>query len=213
MTLQEFIKKLRKEQGLSQRELAEKSGISSAEISRIETGDRKKVSPDVLREIAPVLKVSYAELMDKAGYISSSSHSTIIAEHQESEKKFLSIITPKLIMEGWNIELLTREHAVSDVVAKKGDQEWHIEFKYFRTRKDSDKHFREERMVKEAIIRVYGMLTFCDYSQITKYTIAVSSEKAFNIIKKFPPKMLKLNASVMLVDLENDVFVKEEQLT
>lgn len=213
MTLQEFIKKLRKEQGLSQRELAEKSGISSAEISRIETGDRKKVSPDVLREIAPVLKVSYAELMDKAGYISSSSHSTIIAEHQESEKKFLSIITPKLIMEGWNIELLTREHAVSDVVAKKGDQEWHIEFKYFRTRKDSDKHFREERMVKEAIIRVYGMLTFCDYSQITKYTIAVSSEKAFNIIKKFPPKMLKLNASVMLVDLENGVFVKEEQLT
>ena len=211
MTLRDFIKKLRKEQGLSQRELAAKSGISSAEISRIETGDRKKVSPDVLRDIAPVLKVPYEDLMDKAGYVIS--HSTILAEHQESEKKFLSIITPKLIMEGWNIELLTREHAVSDVVAKKGDQEWHIEFKYFRTRKDSDKHFREERMVKEAIIRVYGMLTFCDYSQITKYTIAVSSEKAFNIIKKFPPKMLKLNASVMLVDLENDVFVKEEQLT
>lgn len=38
MTLGEYIKNLRKEKELSQWDLAEKSGVSNAEISRLETG-------------------------------------------------------------------------------------------------------------------------------------------------------------------------------
>jgi transcriptional regulator with XRE-family HTH domain len=69
MTFGEYIKNLRNENKLSQRDLAEKSGISNAEISRMETGERKKPSPISLKAIAPFLGVSYEDLMQKAGYI------------------------------------------------------------------------------------------------------------------------------------------------
>lgn len=69
MNFGEFIKQLRNDKGLSQRELAEKSGISNAEISRIETGERKKTSPITLKAIAPFLGITYEELLKEAGYI------------------------------------------------------------------------------------------------------------------------------------------------
>lgn len=66
----EFIKKLRNENYFTQRDLAEKSGVSNAEISRIETGERKKPSPLVLKAFAPYLGVTYEELMKEAGSVS-----------------------------------------------------------------------------------------------------------------------------------------------
>lgn len=69
MSIGEFIKKLRKENNLSQRDLAEKSKVSNAEISRIETGERKNPSPASLKAFAPYLGVTYEELMKQAGYI------------------------------------------------------------------------------------------------------------------------------------------------
>jgi transcriptional regulator with XRE-family HTH domain len=69
MSFGEYIKDLRVYSGLSQRELAIKSGISNAEISRIEKSLRRRPSPLVLNALAPHLKVSYEELMHKAGYI------------------------------------------------------------------------------------------------------------------------------------------------
>lgn len=64
-----YIKNLRDQNALSQRDLAEKSGVSNAEISRLETGERKKPSPMVLKALAPFLGASYEDLMQKAGYI------------------------------------------------------------------------------------------------------------------------------------------------
>jgi transcriptional regulator with XRE-family HTH domain len=69
MSFGSYIKNLREQNKLSQRDLAEKSGISNAEISRLETGGRKKPSPIVLKALAPYLGVSYAELMQQAGYV------------------------------------------------------------------------------------------------------------------------------------------------
>jgi transcriptional regulator with XRE-family HTH domain len=69
MIFGEYIKNLRNEARLSQRKLAEKSGVSNAEISRLETGERKKPSPIVLKSIAPFLDVTYEDLLQKAGYI------------------------------------------------------------------------------------------------------------------------------------------------
>lgn len=69
MTFGAFMKELRKKANLSQRELEALSGISNAEISRIETGDRKKPSPISLKALAPHLGIGYGELMQKAGYI------------------------------------------------------------------------------------------------------------------------------------------------
>ena len=68
MSFGSYIKNLREQNDLSQRELAERSGVSNAEISRLETGGRKKPSPMVLKSLAPYLGVSYEELMRQAGY-------------------------------------------------------------------------------------------------------------------------------------------------
>jgi len=69
MSFGAYMKELRNKAGLSQRNLEKLSNISNAEISRIETGDRKKPSPLSLKAIAPHLGVSYTEIMQKAGYI------------------------------------------------------------------------------------------------------------------------------------------------
>ena len=52
MDLRSYLIQIRKERGFSQRDLAEKSGVSPAEISRVESGFRQKPSPAVLRAIA-----------------------------------------------------------------------------------------------------------------------------------------------------------------
>jgi transcriptional regulator with XRE-family HTH domain len=69
MTIGEYIRDLRNAIGLSQRELAEKCGVSNAEICRIETGKRKNVSPAVLKKLSSSLNVPYMEMLKKAGYI------------------------------------------------------------------------------------------------------------------------------------------------
>ncbi len=53
----------RKEQGLSQSELAEKINISRTHMSRIETADCA-VSLDVVFEICDILKISPKQLFD-----------------------------------------------------------------------------------------------------------------------------------------------------
>jgi transcriptional regulator with XRE-family HTH domain len=69
MTFGEFIKNLRTENKLSQRDLAELSGISSAEVSRIETGERKKPSPLSIKAFASCLHIPYEQLLQQAGYM------------------------------------------------------------------------------------------------------------------------------------------------
>ncbi|MEA1962588.1 MAG: helix-turn-helix transcriptional regulator [Bacillota bacterium] len=69
MTLSNYILGLRKEAGLSQRELARKAAVSHTEISRIEKGEREKPSPSVLNKLAPILGISVEQLMEAAGYL------------------------------------------------------------------------------------------------------------------------------------------------
>ena len=68
MNLGEFIKSLRKSNGISQVELAQMSGVSNSELSRIESGQRQNPSPHILRAIAPHLGITMEELMSAAGY-------------------------------------------------------------------------------------------------------------------------------------------------
>lgn len=67
--LGKFIADLRNANRLSQRQLAEKAGISHTEVWRLESGERKSPSPPVLKSLAPHLGIPYEELMKKAGYI------------------------------------------------------------------------------------------------------------------------------------------------
>jgi HTH-type transcriptional regulator, competence development regulator len=69
MKFGDYMKNLREEKSLSQRQLAELARISNTEISRIESGERINPSPSILKAVAPYLGVTYEELLQKAGYI------------------------------------------------------------------------------------------------------------------------------------------------
>ena len=64
----EWIQEQRKKSGLSQRQLAVLINISNTEISRIESGERKRPAPYILKRIAPHIGISYRVLLEIAGY-------------------------------------------------------------------------------------------------------------------------------------------------
>lgn len=67
----DYIKQLRLDNKLTLRDLERLSGVSNAYLSQVETGKRAIPSPDILKKIHQPLNISYENLMEKAGYISS----------------------------------------------------------------------------------------------------------------------------------------------
>lgn len=65
----DYIKNLRMQKDMTQKEFSEKTGLSASEVSKLENGSRKKPSAKHLRVIAPVLGVPIQELLYRAGYI------------------------------------------------------------------------------------------------------------------------------------------------
>jgi SOS regulatory protein LexA len=76
----EYLKQLRNERRLSLRQLEKLSGVSNAYLSLLERGKKGIPSPDILKKIHGPLDVSYDELMEKAGYISSDLRSELLPE-------------------------------------------------------------------------------------------------------------------------------------
>lgn len=64
-----YIRKLRKEKGLTLRELSDLSGVSQSYITNVENGKRSIPSPEILKKMAAPLGVSPLDLMFKAGHI------------------------------------------------------------------------------------------------------------------------------------------------
>ena len=69
MSLGNYIREKRKEKDWSQRDLSAASGISNAEISRLEDGKRKEPSPTVLKAIAKALNTPVDQILQEAGII------------------------------------------------------------------------------------------------------------------------------------------------
>jgi transcriptional regulator with XRE-family HTH domain len=65
----EELKKLREGRGYTVNQLAMYSGVSSASISRYETGDRGTPKPPTIKKLAKGLKMDYKELMKIAGHV------------------------------------------------------------------------------------------------------------------------------------------------
>jgi transcriptional regulator with XRE-family HTH domain len=63
----DFIRERRKEKDLTLRGLAELAGISHTEIYRIESGERKMPSVQVLLQLAKALGVTNSEMLRMAG--------------------------------------------------------------------------------------------------------------------------------------------------
>lgn len=94
MGLSDYLREKRKEKDWSQRDLANASGISNAEISRIESGKRKTPSTDVLKAIAKALNTPVDEIFQQAGVIEEGKAivDRILAEHEDEP---ISSIAPQ----------------------------------------------------------------------------------------------------------------------
>lgn len=69
MFFYEELKDIRKNKGFTIREVAERSGVSSAYISQLENGQRGTPSPDILSKLSGALETPYPVLMQLAGYL------------------------------------------------------------------------------------------------------------------------------------------------
>lgn len=63
-----FLKATRTERGLSLREVEAETGISNAYLSQLETGKIREPSPANLHKLSELYGLSYAMLLELAGY-------------------------------------------------------------------------------------------------------------------------------------------------
>lgn len=84
-----YFSEIRERSGFkSQRELAEKSGVSHSTINRIEAGTHK-ASPETLKLLSICLKgTTYEEMMDKLGYLGTDNYELTEYLKQKSEKGY-----------------------------------------------------------------------------------------------------------------------------
>ncbi|MDE2811432.1 MAG: helix-turn-helix domain-containing protein [Gemmatimonadota bacterium] len=68
MSLGRNLKELRQKQSLNQKDLSDRSGVSQATISRIETGRVRQPSPSALKSLSDALGVSIDSLMNDNGH-------------------------------------------------------------------------------------------------------------------------------------------------
>lgn len=69
MNFGEHLKRIRESKGMTINQLAIYSGVSSASISRYESGDRATPKPPTIEKLANGLRMDYKELMRIAGYV------------------------------------------------------------------------------------------------------------------------------------------------
>lgn len=86
-----YIKKLREDRGLTIRQLEFYSNVSNSYLSLVENGKRGIPSPEILKKLAPVLKVPYEDLMAAAGHLNLNKNNTnLLNESTESYGKSIS---------------------------------------------------------------------------------------------------------------------------
>jgi transcriptional regulator with XRE-family HTH domain len=69
MTLGQAIRAVRRQVGLSQKELAEAAGIDQSYLSMIEAGQRSNPGTRIMARLAQALQVSIDDLAARAGYL------------------------------------------------------------------------------------------------------------------------------------------------
>ena len=75
---------------------------------------------------------------------------------------------------------------------------WYIQIKPFIT--------------SRTLYNVYGQIASTELSSDTKVSVVVGSKNEFDLLVSNPPKSLKANLYVMLIDLGSGKIVKEEKL-
>lgn len=101
MNFCDYLKQKRIENRLSQRDLSKLSGVSYSYLSQLETGARNVPKPQILKQLAPHLNVSYEELFKEVGYLTDDSNMSnfptnlILIRGKMSTEEFAAAIRKK----------------------------------------------------------------------------------------------------------------------
>ncbi|GEQ22116.1 hypothetical protein CBU02nite_26220 [Clostridium butyricum] len=182
--------------------------ISPAHISRLlrQLIDTPP-SPETISKFAngAYNEVSYNELMQAAGHINEKedplTDDSKVGKIKALEKKFLQVIVSELYSSDieWSMNKINNEYLGLAIEIKNGEySKWLIELKSFSSIK--------------SLYFIYGQIALFDLAPDIKLTLAVSTEKEFNLFFNKPPKSLRANLFVMLVDLDAGKIIKEEKL-
>ena len=157
------------------------------------------------------LNVDVNELIEKANYMYFDANASRFISREktnaelyreECEDKFISIITPKILKEGFNMSLVTRS-PLGNIMFSKEDYIWRIKF--------IPKHpsGRSLALATRILMDTYGYLAIYDELNISKFTIATDDESLFRRLIRRNPVNLNVFVSIMLVDLDSYRIVDE----
>lgn len=113
MGLSENLKTIRKKRRISQKSLAQSSGVSYSMVSKLESGEQKNPSLDTLDKIATALNVTVSQLMDGTSIFDQFDivmGDTLKEIEKESEEYKNSPIT---YIDSWLRDFLTSDQATN----------------------------------------------------------------------------------------------------
>ena len=88
MELGDLLKSLRLARKFTLRNVEIATGISNSYLCQLENGKTRKPSPKILESLAKHYKVSFAQLMDAAGYPSFESNNEMVKENAKKSSAF-----------------------------------------------------------------------------------------------------------------------------
>lgn len=207
MSFNTYLKSLRQEKQLSQRALADMINISNTEISRLESGERQKPSPIILKKISIALHIPLDDLMREAGYLQDQDN--VIDQIKHFEEKSQTILTSYLIKNGWNLkENSNCNQNHWDLYAQNGSLNW--VFNYNICRSDTFESALNNALVRNSYVDFLGKV--CLEPDITKASFVVGNKKAYEILSGYQLVHLPIDISIILVDLELNCLSQEKYI-
>jgi transcriptional regulator with XRE-family HTH domain len=97
-----YVRRLRKSQGLTLKQVEAQAKVSNAYISQIERGLRNPPHPDILKRLAKTYNVQHRELLVAASYLEEDS--VEIAKRREIEEAYEHVRTDPTFKQGTRLK-------------------------------------------------------------------------------------------------------------
>lgn len=152
--------------------------------------------------------ITFDEYQQRTNIVSKISPLERRQQYAKAENRYFQIILSHLyeVDYPWNIKKPEKRPFRYDMevdIDYEGYQRWIFEFKV---------SFEDRNYMYPMFRNIYSQFLMWDIEPTDKITIAVNTENYYKQLFKYPPKSLRANLYVMLVDLDKGKILKEEQL-
>src|SRR5271168_1237811 len=97
-----YMRRVRKSQGLTLKQVESQAKVSNAYISQIERGLRNPPQPEILRRLSRVYDVPHRDLLVAAGHLEEDSAET--AKRRRIEEAYLHVMTDPTFKQGTRLK-------------------------------------------------------------------------------------------------------------